>query len=147
MKTKSNTQINQIPLFDSNGKKTETIELDKNVFNGEFNKSLLYQSLLMYRANQRKPIASTKTRAEVRGGGKKPWRQKGTGRARVGSSRNPIWRGGGVAFGPKYKDYSTHIPKQMKKKALVSALNSILFSFKNCLTFSATSSGLFLVNI
>ncbi|OGW75165.1 MAG: 50S ribosomal protein L4, partial [Omnitrophica bacterium RBG_13_46_9] len=91
MKTKNSAQINKIALFDLNGKKVDTVELNKDVFNGKSNKTLLYQSILMYRSNQRRGTASTKTRANVRGGGKKPWRQKGTGRARVRSIRNPLW--------------------------------------------------------
>ncbi len=125
-KKKANGELNQIPLFDSNGKKIDTVELDKNVFNGDINKVLLYQSITMYRANQRRGTASTKTRADVRGGGKKPWRQKGTGRARFGSIRNPIWRGGGVAFGPHPRDFRYSLPKKMKRAAFISSLNSKL---------------------
>lgn len=123
---KSDAQINKIPLFDSKGKKSDTVELNKDVFNGKFKEALLYQTLVMYRQNQRKGLASTKTRAEVRGGGKKPWRQKGTGRARVASTRNPIWRGGGVAFGPHTRDFRYNIPKKMKKAAFLASLNAKL---------------------
>ena len=128
MKTKNsaNANINQVPLLDSKGKKVETIELDKKVFNGDVNKDLLYQSITMYRANQRRGTASTKTRGDVRGGGKKPWRQKGTGRARFGSIRNPVWRGGGIAFGPHPRDYRYSIPKKMKRVAFISSLNAKL---------------------
>lgn len=126
MKAKSNTQINRIPLFDAQGKKHETIELDKEIFNGKVNKALLYEVLRMYRANQRKGSASTKTRGEVRGGGKKPWRQKGTGRARFGSIRNPIWRGGGIAFGPHPRDFRYALPKYAKKMAFIASLNAKL---------------------
>jgi len=80
----------------------------------------------MYSANKRAGCAATKTRAYVRGGGKKPWRQKGTGRARVSSIRNPIWRGGGVAFGPQPRDYSYSMPDKTKKLAIKSGLNSKL---------------------
>lgn len=125
-KTKANEHINQIPLFDSNGKKIGTVELDRNMFNGKFNKSLLYQSLSMYRANQRRSVASTKTRGEVAGAGKKPWKQKGTGRARFGSIRNPVWRGGGIAFGPHPRDFRYSLPKKMKRKAFISSLNAKL---------------------
>ncbi|MCQ9206302.1 MAG: 50S ribosomal protein L4 [Omnitrophica bacterium] len=128
MKTKSNSQVNKIPVFDSNGKNAGTLELNKDVFSGRVNKSLLYQSLTMYRANQRRGTASTKTRSEVRGGGKKPWRQKGTGRARVSSIRNPIWRGGGIVFGPKPRDFRYSIPKKMKRSAFVSSINAKLKS-------------------
>jgi len=78
----------------------------------------------MYLANQRKSFAKVKDRAEVRGGGKKPWRQKGTGRARVGSIRSPLWRGGGVTFGPAPKDWHYQIPKKMKNLALISSINA-----------------------
>ena len=125
-KKKANGELNQIPLFDSNGKKIDTVELDKNIFNGDFNKALLYQSITMYRANQRRGTASTKTRADVRGGGKKPWKQKGTGRARFGSIRNPIWRGGGVAFGPHPRDFRYSLPKKMRRAAFISSLNAKL---------------------
>jgi len=138
MKTKNNTQINQVPLFDSKGKKVEAIELDKKVFNGAVNKVLLYQSITMYRANQRRGTAATKTRGDVRGGGKKPWRQKGTGRARFGSTRNPVWRGGGVAFGPHPRDFRYSLPKKMKRKAFISSLNAKLKN-KKVLAFEEES--------
>jgi len=125
-KKKANGELNQIPLLDSNGKKIDTVGLDKNVFNGDINKVLLYQAITMYRANQRKPTASTKTRANVRGGGKKPWKQKGTGRARFGSIRNPVWRGGGIAFGPHPRDFRYSLPKKMKRSAFISSLNAKL---------------------
>lgn len=126
MKAKSNTPLNKIPLFDSKGKNIESIDLNKEVFDGKSNNSLLYQAVLMYRANMRRGTASTKTRGDVRGAGKKPWRQKGTGRARVGSIRNPVWRGGGIAFGPHPRDYSYSLPKKIKKKAFISSLNAKL---------------------
>ncbi len=128
--TKTKATINRIPLFDSKGKKAGTLDLNKDIFTGECNKSLLYQALVMYRANQRKGTASTKTRGDVRGSGKKPWRQKGTGRARVGSKRNPVWRGGGIAFGPHPRDFRYSLPKKMRKGALVSSLNTKLTSGK-----------------
>jgi len=124
MKKQKAQEINKVPLYDSNGKKASTLELDKDVFTGEVNKSLLYQVTIMYRANQRRGTASTKTRGEVAGAGKKPWRQKGTGRARVGSIRNPVWRGGGIAFGPRPRDFRYTLPKKMKKSAFISSLNA-----------------------
>lgn len=130
MKTKKDTEINKVTLFDSSGKKLESIELDKNIFNGKYNESLLYQSLRMYRANQRRGTASTKTRGDVSGSGKKPWKQKGTGRARFGSKRNPVWRGGGIAFGPHPRDFRYALPKKMKNAAFISSLNAKLKSGK-----------------
>ncbi|MBL7156891.1 MAG: 50S ribosomal protein L4 [Candidatus Omnitrophica bacterium] len=128
MKKQSSQGINKIPLFNSKGNKVESLELDKSVFDGKPNEALLYQSILMYRANQRKGTASTKTRGDVRGGGKKPWRQKGTGRARFGSIRNPLWRGGGIAFGPHPRDFSYSLPKKLKRNAFISSLNAKLRS-------------------
>lgn len=125
-KKTSNIQINKIPLFSSGGKKLDSMELNKDVFNGKSNNALLYQLLRMYNANKRRGTASTKTRGEVRGSGKKPWKQKGTGRARVGSKRNPIWRGGGIAFGPHPRDFRYSVPKRMKRKAFISSLNAKL---------------------
>ena len=106
------------------GDKLESIKLDKEVFDGKVNRKLLHQVITAYLANKRQGTASTKTRGEVSGGGKKPWKQKGTGRARVGSNRSPIWRGGGTVFGPKMRDYSVRIPKKMKTEALKSSLNA-----------------------
>jgi len=97
-------------------------ELNSNVFDGKINTSLLHEVITGYQAAKRAGTASTKGRADMRGGGKKPWRQKGTGRARTGSIRNPIWRGGGVTFGPSPRDFSKSIPKKAKKQALKSAL-------------------------
>jgi len=123
---KQSKEINKIPLFASDGKALDFLELDKEVFNGRVNKDLLYQASVMYRANMRQGSASTKTRGNVRGGGKKPWRQKGTGRARVASIRNPIWRGGGVVFGPHPRDFRYSLPKKMKRSAFLSSLNAKL---------------------
>jgi large subunit ribosomal protein L4 len=87
------------------------------------NADCLHQAIENYRANQRKGLASTKTRGEVAGGGRKPWRQKGTGRARVGSTRSPLWRHGGVVFGPHPRDFSYSLPQKIKKAALRTSLN------------------------
>jgi large subunit ribosomal protein L4 len=111
------------PVRDMKGKKVDTVSLNNKVFDGVINVSLLHQIITMYRANQRSGSASTKTKAQVRGGGKKPWRQKGTGRARTGSIRNPLWRGGGIIFGPKPRDFSFNVPKEMRRGALRSSLN------------------------
>jgi large subunit ribosomal protein L4 len=115
-----------LEVFNKKGEKAGTVKLDEKVFNGRVNKSLLQQVITMYLANQRKGTAQTKTRGEVRGGGRKPWRQKGTGRARHGSIRSPIWRGGGTIFGPHPKDWHYQMPKKMKRLALLSALNAKL---------------------
>jgi len=110
-------------VFDIKGKEIEKIELDSKIFDGKINSSLIHQAVVTFLANQRKGLAKTKTRGQVRGGGVKPWRQKGTGRARVGSIRSPIWRGGGVTFGPVNRSYYKVLPKKMKVLALKSALN------------------------
>lgn len=115
--------MSEIPVYTIEGKETEKIKLDKEIFSGKVNKALLSEAMLMYQANKRKGLASTKVRAEVRGGGKKPWRQKGTGRARAGSIRSPLWRGGGIVFGPHPRDYSYYLPKGARRQALLSALN------------------------
>jgi len=111
-----------LPIYNTEGKETETIKLDSAIFDGIVNTSAIYQVVNAYRANQRKGLAATKTRGEVSGGGRKPWRQKGTGRARVGSIRSPLWRHGGVIFGPHPRDFSYPIPLKLKKMALRSAL-------------------------
>lgn len=112
----------KLDIHDMAGKVIDKVKLPKEVSDYRLNKTLLHQAVRMYLANMRKGTASTKNRDEVSGGGKKPWKQKGTGRARVGSTRNPLWRGGGAAFGPRPKDYSYSIPIKMKKKAFVEAL-------------------------
>ncbi len=116
----------KLSVLDLTGKEVDTIQLDKTLFDGKVNKTLLYEVNKMYQANKRQGTASCKTRADVSGGGAKPWRQKGTGRARVGSSNNPVWRGGGVAFGPHPRDYSYKMPKKAMQKALLSSLNARL---------------------
>ena len=124
--TKTKTDIHKIPVFNYGGKKVESIELNKDIFDGRVNKGLLYQVVTMYRANERQGSASTKTRANVAGSGKKPWRQKGTGRARVGSIRNPVWRGGGIIFGPHPRDYRYSLSATARKGAFISSLNARL---------------------
>ena len=99
------------------------IELPAGLFHYPVKSHLLYESVVQYRANQRRGTASTKTRGEVSGSSRKPWRQKGTGRARAGSIRSPLWRKGGSVFGPKPRDYGYQIPKQAKKNALKAALS------------------------
>lgn len=103
------------------------IELSEKVFGYKWNPDLVYQVLMVLQANRRQPVAHTKTRGEVRGGGRKPWRQKGTGRARHGSTRSPIWIGGGVTFGPRNeRNFTKKINKKMKRLALYSALSKKL---------------------
>lgn len=116
----------EIDVLDVQGKEIKKIKLNGQVFDGKVNTTLMHQAVTAYLANQRKGLASTKTKGEVRGGGAKPWRQKGTGRARAGSRRSPIWSGGGVTFGPKPRSYYKDLPKKMKIRALKSALNAKL---------------------
>lgn len=112
------------PLFGSDGSSKGTVNLDPDIFGIEPNTAVLHQVVTAQLAARRAGTASTKTRGEVRGGGAKPWRQKGLGRARHGSIRSPIWVGGGVAHGPKPRDYAQRTPKKMKKLALRSALSA-----------------------
>ncbi|WP_367361645.1 50S ribosomal protein L4 [Mesotoga sp.] len=105
------------------GQKVGTVELSESVFNVEPNKDLMYRYVNMQLSGRRAGLASAKTRSEVRGGGRKPWAQKHTGRARVGSTRSPLWRHGGVIHGPKPKDWSFNMTKKMKKVALRSVLS------------------------
>lgn len=109
-------------VLDGTGKSTGDKTLPAEIFGGEINVPLMHQVVTAQLAAARSGTASTKTRSEVRGGGAKPWRQKGTGRARHGSSRSPIWVGGGVVFGPHPRDYTQRLPKKMRKAALRSAL-------------------------
>jgi len=112
--------MRKIPIYDINGEIVGEEEIE--IENEKINKDVIYYYVNAYLTNQRKGTASTKTRGDVSGGGKKPWRQKGTGRARVGSIRNPIWKGGGVAFGPKPKEYKVRLPKKIKRMALIEAI-------------------------
>lgn len=110
-------------VFNIEKKKVAKIELNDAVFGAEVNEAIVYDVIKMQLASRRAGTASTKTRSDVRGGGKKPWRQKGTGRARAGTTRSPIWRGGGIVFGPHPRDYSYSIPKKIRRKALICALS------------------------
>lgn len=111
-------------LYNMQGGKVGEVELNAAIFGAEVNESVLHDSVVNYLANQRQGTQSTKTRTEVKGGGKKPFRQKGTGRARQGSTRAPQWIKGGVALGPKPRDYSYALNKKVKKLAMVSALSA-----------------------
>lgn len=114
----------KVPICDKNGKKIDEINLSPLLFEEKINESAIYQTVRAQRAALRQGAASTKTRSEVSGGGVKPWRQKGTGRARAGSIRSPLWTGGGVVFGPKPRDYTHSVSKKVKKLALRSALSA-----------------------
>ncbi|MCM8803929.1 MAG: 50S ribosomal protein L4 [Candidatus Omnitrophica bacterium] len=112
----------KLNIYDIKGEIVGEKEISEEILKKQINKDVLYYYVVSYLANQRLGTHSTKTRGEVSGGGRKPWRQKGTGRARVGSIRNPIWRHGGVAFGPKPRDYYINLPKKVKRKALIESI-------------------------
>lgn len=114
----------KVDVLNIEGKKVGDIELAESVFGIEVNDVVVHAALVNYLANQRQGTQSTKTRAEVRGGGRKPWKQKGTGRARQGSIRAPQWMKGGIALGPKPRSYKYAIPKKMRQLALKSVLTS-----------------------
>lgn len=111
-------------VLDMNGKKVSTVELSDAVFGITPNEKVMHMAVVNFLANQRQGTQSTKTRSEVSGGGRKPWRQKGTGRARQGSIRSPQWTHGGIALGPKPRDYSFRLNKKVKRLAVLSALSS-----------------------
>lgn len=113
-----------VNVLDMNGKNVSKLDLSESIFGIKPNKVVMHMAVVNYLANQRQGTQSTLTRSEVRGGGRKPWRQKGTGRARQGSIRAPQWRHGGVALGPKPRDYSYSLNKKVKRLALKSALSS-----------------------
>ncbi len=113
-----------VAILNMAGESVGTMELSENIFGAEINKSAIHQVVVNYLANQRQGTQSTKTRTEVRGGGRKPWRQKGTGRARQGSIRSPQWTGGGVALGPKPRSYRYTLNKKLRRLALKSALSA-----------------------
>lgn len=114
----------KVDVYDINGKKVSDVNLNEKVFGIEPNENIVHAVLVNYLANQRQGTQSTKTRAEVRGGGRKPWRQKGTGRARQGSIRAPQWIKGGIALGPKPRSYSYTVNKKEKRLAIRSILSS-----------------------
>ncbi|MHB1043289.1 MAG: 50S ribosomal protein L4 [Eubacteriales bacterium] len=113
-----------VALYNVNGEQVGEIALNDDIFGIPLNESVLHDVAVAQMANRRQGTHDTKTRAEVSGGGKKPWRQKGTGRARHGTIRSPIWRGGGIVFGPHPRDYSYSVPRKVKRLALKSALSA-----------------------
>ncbi|MCL2861478.1 MAG: 50S ribosomal protein L4 [Firmicutes bacterium] len=113
----------KIQIYKQTGEKSGTLTLNEKVFNAEYNEPLIHQVVVAQLNNKRQGTKSTLTRAEVRGGGRKPHRQKGTGRARAGSTRSPLWTGGGVIFAPKPRDFSQKVNKQAKRVALCSAFS------------------------
>lgn len=114
----------KVKVYNILGEQVEEIDLKDDIFNVEINETAVHEMVKNHLANKRQGTQSVKTRTEVRGGGKKPWRQKGTGRARQGSIRAPHWKGGGVTFAPKPRDYSYRVPKKVRKLAMKSALTS-----------------------
>ena len=113
-----------VKVFDLSAKEVGEIELSQEIFGVEIHPTLMHQAMVMQLANQRLGTAATKTRSMVRGGGKKPWRQKGTGRARAGTIRSPLWVGGGVVFGPHPRKYVKKMPRKARRLALKSALSA-----------------------
>jgi large subunit ribosomal protein L4 len=113
----------ELDVIDQQGMPIEKVTVSDRTFGAEVKGHLFHQVVRMQLANRRRGTASTKTRGEVSGGGRKPWRQKGTGRARQGSIRSPLWRGGGIALGPKPRDYAYRVPKKVRRAALCSALS------------------------
>ncbi len=113
----------QIPLKNMQGQQVGTVELPDDIFASEVNQAVMHQALMRQLANRRLGTHNTKTRSFVKGGGKKPWRQKGTGRARQGSTRAPHWRGGGIVFGPHSRTYTQKMPRKMRRLAVRSALS------------------------
>ncbi len=113
-----------VSVFNMSGQEVGTMELNDNIFSCEVHEHAVHAAVVQYLANQRQGTKAAKTRAEVRGGGRKPWRQKGTGRARQGSIRSPQWTGGGVVFAPKPRDFSIKLNKKVKRLALKSVLSA-----------------------
>lgn len=115
-----------VAVYDMTNKKVGDLELSEDIFGVEINEGLVHQAVVMQMASWRLGTHSTKTRGDVRGGGRKPWRQKGTGRARAGSRRSPLWRGGGTIFGPHPRDYSFSMPRKQRRLALKCVLTDKL---------------------
>jgi large subunit ribosomal protein L4 len=113
-----------VDILNTENVKVEEVQLQESIFDTDIREHAVYQVVRSQLASRRRGSASTKGRSEVRGGGRKPWRQKGTGNARAGTIRSPLWKGGGVTFGPKPRDYSFSVPKKMRKVAMRSVLTS-----------------------
>ena len=112
-----------VKVFNQNGEEVGTVDLKPELFDIEPNEAVVHQYIVNLLARRRQGNASTRGRSEVRGGGRKPWRQKGTGRARAGTIRSPLWRGGGIVFGPKPRDYGSNMPRKMKRLAIRSVFS------------------------
>lgn len=113
----------KVSVFNQEGKSNGEVTLNESIFGIEPNQNVLYDAIIMQQSSKRQGTHAVKNRSAVRGGGRKPWRQKGTGRARAGSNTSPIWRGGGVVFGPTPRSYSYKLPKKVRRLALLSALS------------------------
>lgn len=113
-----------VALYNTNGEQVGELTLSEEIFGAEVHESVLHDAVVAQLASRRLGTHDTKTRGEVSGGGRKPWRQKGTGRARAGTTRSPIWRSGGIVFGPHPRDYSYSLPKKVRRLALKSALSA-----------------------
>lgn len=116
--------MTKLNVVDEKGSKTDSVDLPEDIFGGRLNTDLIHQAVVMYRASLRQGNASTKERADVSGGGKKPYRQKGTGQARAGSIRSPLWHGGGITFGPHPRDFGYTLPKKIRQAALRESLKA-----------------------
>ncbi|MFZ7104411.1 MAG: 50S ribosomal protein L4 [Peptococcaceae bacterium] len=114
----------KVALYNTQGSQVGEVELKDEIFGIEPNESVVHEAVVLQMASLRRGTSSTKSRGEVRGGGRKPWRQKGTGRARAGTIRSPLWRGGAIVFGPKPRDFSYSIPKKKRRLALKSVLSA-----------------------
>jgi large subunit ribosomal protein L4 len=114
----------QVSVFNNKGKEAGAVELPGDVFGVRINTAVLHQAVVMYHTSQRQGTVAVKDRRDVSGGGKKPFRQKGTGRARAGSSRSPLWHGGGIVFGPQPRDFANTLPLKIRKAALRESLNA-----------------------
>ncbi len=117
-------KVLNLSVFNSEGQKTGSVDLPEEIFASRINQDVIHQAVVMYQASLRQGNASTKNRGDVSGGGKKPFRQKGTGQARAGSSRSPLWHGGGVVFGPHPRNFGYSVPRKVKKAALRESLNA-----------------------